>query len=92
MTERGGFRYNRLAAPVALILFAVGWYQFSVVYIQAANLQLIEGNDLSVYVPIQQVQAYLEVTQGATYLMASIGLAMFAYYLARFVRSRRSSS
>ena len=73
--------------PLVLVLFAVGWYQFSVTYIQGADNQLV-ANNLAVYVPIQQVQGYLAALLGATYLTVSVGLIVFAYYLVKFLRIR----
>jgi hypothetical protein len=80
------FSYSRLIAPLALILFAVGWYQFSSVYIAGANDQLVANGNLAVYVPIQQVQGYLAALLDATYFTASVGLMMFAYYLVKLLR------
>jgi hypothetical protein len=82
------FRYSRLIAPIALILFAIGWYQFSVVYIPGANSQLVANDNLAVYVPIQQIQGYLAALLDATYITVSVGLLMFAYYLVKLVRFR----
>jgi len=80
--------YSRLVAPIVLILFAVGWYQFSVVYIQGANDQLVANNNLAVYVPIQQVQGYLAALLEVTYLTVAAGLILFLYYLRKFLKSR----
>jgi len=80
------FRYSRLVAPLFLILFAVGWYQFSVAYIPSANNQLVANDNLSVYVPVQQIQGYLAALLDATYITVSAGLVMFAYYLVKLLR------
>jgi hypothetical protein len=80
------FSYYRLIAPIALVLFAVGWYQFSVVYIQGADNQLVASDNLAVYVPIQQVQGYLAALLDATYLTVSAGLVVFAYHLVKLLR------
>jgi hypothetical protein len=80
------FSYSRLIAPIALILFAVGWYQFSVVYIPGADNQLVADGNLAVYVPVQQIQGYLAALLDATYLTVSVGLVMFAYYFVKLVR------
>jgi hypothetical protein len=80
------FNYGRLVAPIALIVFAVVWYQFSVVYIPNANDQLVAGDNLAVYVPVQQIHGYLAALLDATYLTASAGLIMFAYYFVKLLR------
>jgi len=80
--------YSRLIAPIVLILFAVGWYQFSVVYIQGANDQLVANNNLAVYVPIQQVQGYLAALLDVTYITVAAGTIVFAYFLAKSLKSR----
>lgn len=80
--------YIRLVAPIVLVLFVIGWYQFSVVYIQTADDQLVANNNLAVYVPIQQVQGYLSALLDAVYFAVSAGLIAFAYSLARLLRSR----
>jgi hypothetical protein len=85
-TTKRRFSYARLIAPIALILFAVGWYQFSVSYIPGANDQLVANDNLSVYVPVQQIQGYLSALVDATYFTVSIGLIMFAYYFVKLVR------
>jgi len=82
------FNYSRLIAPIALIIFAVGWYEFSVVYIPNANNQLVANDNLAVYVPIQQIQGYLAALIDATYLTVSVGLIMFAYYFVKLLRFR----
>jgi hypothetical protein len=84
------FSYSRLIAPMLLVLFAVGWYQFSAVYIQGADNQLVANNNLAVYVPVQQVQGYLAALLDATYLTVSAGLMVFAYYLAKLIRIGRA--
>jgi hypothetical protein len=81
--------YGRLIAPIALVLFVVGWYQFSVTYIQGADSQLVANGNLAVYVPVQQVQGYLAALLGATYLTVSVGLIVFAYYLVKLLRVPR---
>ena len=82
------FSYARLIAPIVLVLFVVGWYQFSVVYIQGADNQLVANGNLAVYVPIQQVSGYLAALLDATYIAATAGLMTFAYYLVRLLRAR----
>ncbi|MDA4121831.1 MAG: hypothetical protein OK456_01470 [Thaumarchaeota archaeon] len=84
-------RYGRLIAPLVLILFVVGWYQFSSVYIQGANNQLVASGNLAVYVPVQQVSGYLAALLDATYATVVIGLLIFAYNLFRFRRSASSA-
>jgi hypothetical protein len=84
------FSYARLIAPVLLIVFAVGWYHFSVVYIPQANSQLVANDNLSVYVPVQQIQGYLAALLDATYLVISAGVILFAYNLAKLLRIRSS--
>lgn len=81
-------RYSKLVAPIVLVLFVIGWYQFSVVYIQGADNQLVAGDNLAVYVPIQQVQGYLSALLDAVYFAVSAGLLAFAYYFAKLLRSR----
>ncbi len=83
--------YLRLVAPIVLVLFVVGWYQFSLVYIQGADNQLVAGGNLGVYVPVQQVQGYLDALLYATYVGAALGLVVFFYNLAKVLgtRSRR---
>jgi hypothetical protein len=81
-------RVAGLVAPLVLVLFVVGWYQFSLVYIQRADDQLVASGNLAVYVPVQQVHGYLAALLDATYLAASAGLIVFAYSLAKLVRAR----
>ncbi len=80
--------YARFVAPLVLVLFVVGWYRFSVVYIQGANNQLVENGNLAVYVTVQQVQGYLGALLLATYVVAAAGMLAFAYNLLK-LRSRR---
>ena len=82
--------YGRVIAPLVLVLFAVGWYQFSAVYIQGADNQLVANDDLAVYVTVQQVHGYMAALLDATYLTVSIGLIMFAFSLVKFLRARPS--
>jgi hypothetical protein len=82
------FSYGKLIAPIVLALFAVGWYQFSIVYIQGADNQLVANGNLAVYVPIQQVSGYLAALLDATYLTVSAGLIIFAYYAVKLLRIR----
>jgi len=82
------FSYARLIAPIVLVLFVVGWYQFSIVYIQGADNQLVASGNLAVYVPIQQVNGYLAALLDATYIAASAGLIVFVYHLAKLLRIR----
>ena len=84
------FRYVRLIAPAVLILFTLGWYRFSVVYIQAANNQLVANNNLAVYVPIQQISGYLTALLDATYVVVAFGVIVLAYNLGKFLRFRAS--
>ncbi len=90
--QKKSFPRRFLIAPLVLLLFAVGWYRFSVVYIQGANLQLVQHNNYSVYVPLQQVSAYLQALQEFTYVTAAIALVMFLYFLVRFVQFKRTTS
>jgi heme/copper-type cytochrome/quinol oxidase subunit 1 len=83
--------YVRLVAPLLLIAFAVLWYEFSVVYIQGANNQLLAYNNLAVYVTLQQVSAYLQVLLITTYVTAAAGALAFAYYLVKLLRIRARS-
>ena len=76
----------RLVAPLILIAFAVLWYQFSVVYIQGADNQLVAKDNLSVYVTIQQVTAYLQALRLATYATGAVGALAFSYYLVKLLR------
>ena len=85
------FSYAKLAAPLALALFIVAWYQFSVVYIQRADDQLVASDSLAVYVPIQQVQGYLAALLDATYITVFTALIVFAYYLVKLIRTRPRS-
>jgi hypothetical protein len=80
------FSYGRLIAPALLIVLALGWYQFSVFYIPQANSQLVANNNLSVYVPVQQIQGYLAALLDATYLIISVGVILFAYNLVKLLR------
>ena len=66
------FHYRFLIAPIVLLLFAVGWYRFSIVYIQGANLQLVDHNNYSVYVPFQQISAYLQAMRYFTYVTVAL--------------------
>jgi len=81
-------RYGRLVAPLILALFAVGWYQFSIVYIQRANDQLVANNNLAVYVSVQQVQGYLAALLDATLLTISAALIAFAYFFVKLVMAK----
>lgn len=85
---RQRFSRVRLVAPIVLILFALGWYRFSVVYIQAANDQLVLHNNLAVYVPIQQVSGYLTALDDATEVIVLLGLLILTYNVVSFVRLR----
>jgi hypothetical protein len=82
--------YRFLIAPVGLVLFAFGWYRFSVVYLQGANLQLVQHNNYSVYVPFQQLSAYLQALRDFTYVAVAIALVMFLYFLARYIQFKRT--
>lgn len=84
------FPYRFLIAPIGLLLFSLGWYRFSVVYIQGANLQLVDHNNYSVYVPFQQVSAYIQALQDFTYVTVAIAAMMFVYFLARFIQYKRT--
>lgn len=86
--ERKTLPKKNLIAPLGLLAFALVWYQFSVVYIQGANLQLVEHNNLSVYVPLQQLGAYMTAVLGFTYATVSIALILFSYNLVRFIQLR----
>jgi hypothetical protein len=79
--------YARLFAPLVLVVFAVFWYQFSLVYIQGANNQLVANDNLSVYVTVQQVSAYLEALRLATYATVAAGTLAFAYRLVKLIRT-----
>jgi hypothetical protein len=79
---------SRLVAPVMLVLFALGWYQFSVVYIQAADNQLVASGNLAVYVTVQQIHGYLTALLYATYATVVLGTIAFLYNLARTLRRR----
>ncbi len=85
------FHYRFLIAPIVLLLFAVGWYRFSIVYIQGANLQLVDHNNYSVYVPFQQISAYLQAMRYFTYVTVALALIMFLYFLARFIQFKRTA-
>jgi hypothetical protein len=80
------FSYAKLIAPMVLVLFALGWYQFSIVYIQGADSQLVANGNLAVYVPVQQVNGYLAALLDATYITVAAGLFVFAYYLVKLLR------
>jgi len=86
--EARRFSYVKLIAPLALVLFAVGWYQFSAAYIPSADNQLVASDNLAVYVPVQQIQGYMSALLGATYLTVIAGILIFAYYLVRLLRLR----
>jgi hypothetical protein len=90
MGQQKVFPYRFLIAPIALLLFAVGWYRFSVVYIQGANLQLVDHNNYSVYVPFQQISAYLQALREFTYVTVAIALIMFLYFLVRLIQFKRA--
>lgn len=77
--------YVRLLAPLVLVLLAVGWYEYSVVYIQGADDQLVSSGNLAVYVTVQQVQSYLVVLLPATIIVVALGIAAFAYNAARLL-------
>jgi hypothetical protein len=82
------FGYGRLIAPIVLVLFVVGWYRFSLIYIQGANDQLVANDNLAVYVPVQQVHGYLVALLDGTYLTACAGMVVFSYYFVKFLRFR----
>ena len=86
--KNGVVPYRNLVAPLVLALFAVAWYQFSVVYIQGANLQLVQHNNLAVYVPIQQLRAYITALRNFTYVTVSAASVFFLYYVTKFFRLR----
>ncbi|HUH99519.1 MAG TPA: hypothetical protein VLY65_00615 [Nitrososphaerales archaeon] len=84
----GRIGYARLLAPIVMVLFVVGWYEFSVVYIQGADNQLVANGNLAVYVPVQQVQGYLSALLYATYLAAAAGSIAFVHHASKFLRAR----
>jgi hypothetical protein len=86
--EKRDFPSRYLIAPLVVLLFSIGWYRFSEVYIQNANQQLVEHANLSVYVPLQQLSAYMTAVLDFTYLSVSLSLIFFFYYLAKFIRYR----
>ena len=90
MTVQAGpkFAYIRLFAPLVLVAFAVFWYQFSLVYIQGADNQLVANDNLSVYVAVQQVSAYIQALRLATYATAAAGTLAFVYYLVKLFRTK----
>jgi hypothetical protein len=88
MTAQPKFAYVRLFAPLVLVAFVVFWYQFSLVYIQGANNQLVANDNLSVYVTVQQVNAYLQALKLATYATVSAGTLAFLYYLVKLFRTK----
>ncbi|MGI0091168.1 MAG: hypothetical protein ACREBS_05620 [Nitrososphaerales archaeon] len=83
------FPYRFLVAPLVLLAFALCWYQFSVIYIQGANAQLVRNDNYAVYVPIQQIHAYLGALLEFTYLTVGVSLIMFAYFLVRYIQFKR---
>jgi hypothetical protein len=86
-SARPQIRYSRLIAPIVLILFAVGWYRFSAIYIQGADNQLVANNNLAVYVTIQQVQGYMAALLDATYFTVAVGAIMFAFYFVKYLKA-----
>ena len=87
--ESRTFPYRFLVAPLVLLGFALGWYQFSVVYIQGANAQLIQNGNYAVYVPVQQIQAYMGALREFTYATVAVALIMLLYFLVRFIQFKR---
>jgi hypothetical protein len=87
-----GFSYARLVAPVALILFAIGWYEYSVVYIQGADNQLVASGNLAVYVPVQQISGYLASLLDATYLVVAVGVVVLVYNAVKLVRFKTAGA
>ncbi len=77
---------RKLLAPVVLSLFAVGWYEFSVIYLASNNQLALSSGDLAVYVVPQQFQGYLTATLWICYFVVFMGLAMFWYNLVNIVR------
>lgn len=81
---------RRIFGPLVVALFAIGWYRFSEVYITGVDQQLFYQGNLNVYVPLSQVQAYLEANTLLCYLTVYAALMMFWHGLVSFVRDKES--
>ncbi|QKR00164.1 hypothetical protein GWK48_07070 [Metallosphaera tengchongensis] len=87
-TKAKSYPLRRVIAPLVLSLFAIGWYQFSKVYLfNADNLALNQAN-FAIYVNPAQFQGYLEATTWICYTVVYVGLIMFWYSLVRYVESK----
>ncbi len=83
---------RRLLAPVALALFAIGWYVFSAVYIDGANRAVFASGDFAVYVSMDQMRAYLSTAAVLCYITVFSALLIFWYNVVQYARYMESSS
>ncbi|MEM0072934.1 MAG: hypothetical protein QXM17_08175 [Metallosphaera sp.] len=79
---------RKVIAPLILSLFAIGWYQFSKVYLTGANNIALHQANFLVYVPPDQLQGYLSATTWICYTVVYVGLIMFWISLVNFVKSK----
>lgn len=76
---------RKILAPLVLSLFAIGWYQFSKIYLAHANNLALANANFAVYVQSQQFDGYLTATAYICYTVVYVGLALFWYNLVKFV-------
>ncbi|MEM0363222.1 MAG: hypothetical protein QXY68_07725 [Saccharolobus sp.] len=83
---------RKLLSPLILSLFAIGWYQFSVLYIKPNNNIALSHGVFSAYVPPSQLQGYIEATRIIGYIVVYIGLVIFWYNLVKIVKEKELKS
>ncbi|ACP39239.1 MULTISPECIES: hypothetical protein [Sulfolobaceae] len=76
---------RKIIAPLVLSLFAIGWYQFSKIYLTHANDLALSNANFAVYVQTQQFDGYLTATRYICYAIVYLGLILFWYNLVKFV-------
>ncbi|MEM3857655.1 MAG: hypothetical protein QXI37_04010 [Thermoprotei archaeon] len=86
------FPLRRIVAPCVVIAFMLGWYRFSSVYIQTDDASLIAHGNYAVYVPIQQVSAYMQALGVVTYVIVYVCLIMLWTSLVRYVEFKEAHS
>lgn len=88
MAEQRNFPLRRIVAPVVLVLFVLGWYRFSGAYIQTDDASLLAHGNYAVYVPIQQVAAYMQAVTWVSYAAVFAGLVMLWSGLVAYVERK----
>jgi|ECHhosMinimDraft_1075155.scaffolds.fasta_scaffold29678_2 hypothetical protein len=92
MDTNKGFPLRRIIAPIVLILFVLGWYRFSGAYIQTDDASLLAHGNYAVYVPVQQVSAYMQAVTWVSYAVVFGGLIMLWSGLVSYVEHMERSS